>query len=248
MGTPAKLTHLAIWHDGCLDDQTGIEGEVELRKWHPASGDADFDRQDDKMIVFAGEIHSGVYTNLTKQAFAGIVEYRGPESIPVLNSILRTLASHEIVLNLSSRTAYGLANAERCSEMLSHRVSFPTERQPERLIAIHEAIANAVLHGNLQVDSVPLDEGILGLEKQYDDLEQKLSNPTLGDRRVEISASWSRPELTICITNEGPGYNATKRHHIPSNAPLKDMELIRSLTDHIEIEEKGRQLKLFLRC
>ncbi len=242
-----KHNHVAVWHDGCLDNQTGVDSKVAIRKWCPASGGAAFERSDDQKNVFVGEIQAEIYTSLTKQTFEGIVEYQGPESIPVLNSVLSTIVSHETILNLTSRTAYGLANAERFCEMLSSRIDFSDEHRLELLILLQEAIANAVLHGNLQVDSAPLDEGIPALEKQYNELEQNLLDSALGDRRVEVTASWSRPELTICVTNEGPGYDARERHHIPSDVPIRGMELIRSLTDRIEIEGKGRQLKLFLR-
>jgi anti-sigma regulatory factor (Ser/Thr protein kinase) len=247
METTAKHKHVAVWHDGCLDNQTGIDSKVAIRKWCPAPGDAVFERLDDKKNVFVGEIQAELYTSLTKRAFEGIVEYQGPESMPVLNSVLCSIASHETILNLTSRTAYGLANAERFCEMLSRRIDLQEEHRLELLIILQEAIANAVLHGNLEVESAPLEEGIPALEKQYNELEQKISDSALSDRRVEVTASWNQPKLTVCITNEGPGYDADKQHHIPSDAPIRGMELIRSLTDRIEIEKKGRQLKLFLR-
>jgi len=74
-------------------------------------------------------------------------------------------------------------------------------------VALHEALVNAMHHGNLEVGSELRDAG----GDAYRDLvERRRVSEPYRDRRVHVSVGLTRDELTCVIRDEGPGFDATQ--------------------------------------
>lgn len=248
MITPTEPSSLIIWHDGCIESAERLElsTTIELRNWSSDTNPSEVAKDQNKLSVFVGKLEQDQFPRLIEQSYSGIIEFCGPADLAALQRSLTAVLSGKVTLNLTSRTAYGQANAEHFCELLSRHIELDESRQPELLIVLQEAIANAILHGNLQIETAERDEGFKGLERQYQALEERLTHPSLGNRRVEIHADRQGDELTISVINEGPGYVAPNPPPPLSGPPRRGMELIRSLTNRIEIEQGGRCLNLFL--
>ena len=73
-------------------------------------------------------------------------------------------------------------------------------------IALHEALTNAMHHGNLEVGSDLRDAG----GDVYRELiERRLQQSGYRDRRVHLTVNLSRSELACVIRDEGPGFDPT---------------------------------------
>jgi CheY-like chemotaxis protein/anti-sigma regulatory factor (Ser/Thr protein kinase) len=78
--------------------------------------------------------------------------------------------------------------------------------ETERLhvgIALHEALVNAMHHGNLEVGS---DLRESGGDLYRDLIEQRLARSPYRDRRVHVTLKLSRTVLECVIRDEGPGF------------------------------------------
>jgi anti-sigma regulatory factor (Ser/Thr protein kinase) len=73
-------------------------------------------------------------------------------------------------------------------------------------IALHEAIANAVQHGNLELGSA-LRDTVPGQGTYAGYLAARLNEPRFGDRTVHIHARWKPGCLCLSVTDEGRGYS-----------------------------------------
>ncbi len=73
-------------------------------------------------------------------------------------------------------------------------------------IALHEALCNAMHHGNLEVGSELRDAG----GDVYRELiERRLQQNGYSDRRVHLTVKLSQSELACVIRDEGPGFDPT---------------------------------------
>ncbi len=117
-------------------------------------------------------------------------------------------------------------------------------------VALHEALTNAILHGNLGVGS-DLREAD---EKRYYRLVQdRQSTAPFRDRRVYVTATLTRKEATFAIRDEGEGFDPSTLPDPtdPSNLGRitgRGLLLIRTFMDHVEHNESGNQITLVKRC
>jgi len=113
-------------------------------------------------------------------------------------------------------------------------------------VALHEALTNAIYHGNLELDSAlrQEDETLF-----YDLAEQRRYDPTFASRRVYVQATASREMVRYVIRDEGRGFDVrrvadpTDEEHI-MRVGGRGMLLIRSFMDEVQHNAKGNEITL----
>jgi CheY-like chemotaxis protein/anti-sigma regulatory factor (Ser/Thr protein kinase) len=117
-------------------------------------------------------------------------------------------------------------------------------------VALHEALTNAILHGNLGVDSALREVD----EKKYQRLiqERQLTAP-YRDRRVHVTATLNRREARFVIRDDGDGFDpgTLPDPTDPSNLGRvsgRGLLLIQTFMDHVEHNEKGNEITMIKRC
>ena len=116
-------------------------------------------------------------------------------------------------------------------------------------IALEEAIANAVYHGNLEIDSSlrEIDAG------QYEALlEQRRHQSPYCHRRIHVKATLTRTEGLFVIRDEGPGFDPTNLPNPTDPANLEKITgrgvlLMRSFMDDVTYNSKGNEVTLHKR-
>lgn len=113
-------------------------------------------------------------------------------------------------------------------------------------VALHEALTNAMLHGNLELDSKLRDDDETHFYSLAD--ERKKTHPYAG-RKVMFGAKISKEEIRFTIADEGPGFNPTglPNPFEPENLDKvtgRGMLLIRTFMDHVEHNEHGNQITM----
>ena len=116
-------------------------------------------------------------------------------------------------------------------------------------IALHEALVNAMHHGNLEVGSELRDAG----GDVYRELiERRLSKREYRDRRVHLSVKLSKSELSCMIRDEGPGFDPSS---IPDPTDPQNLEkvsgrglyLIWTFMDRVTHNRTGNQITMVKR-
>lgn len=74
-------------------------------------------------------------------------------------------------------------------------------------VALHEALTNAIYHGNLEVDSDLRQDDETAFQDLVD--QRRVAIPYC-DRRVLVTATVSAEEIQVMIRDEGPGFNVRK--------------------------------------
>jgi CheY-like chemotaxis protein/anti-sigma regulatory factor (Ser/Thr protein kinase) len=117
-------------------------------------------------------------------------------------------------------------------------------------VALHEALTNAILHGNLGLDSALRESD----EKEYYRLSvQRRGEAPYADRRVYITAHYTRDELSFTIRDDGNGFdpNTLPDPTDPSNLGRvsgRGLLLIQTFMDRVEHNGKGNEITMIKRC
>jgi anti-sigma regulatory factor (Ser/Thr protein kinase) len=124
------------------------------------------------------------------------------------------------------------------------------KRATRLMMALHEALTNSVIHGNLGISSV--------LKEQGDDVfaravAERCADPVYACRVVDISATYNSGSATWIFTDQGAGFDvATVLRRLDSDEPDltrpsgRGLLMIRAFVDEMRYEEGGRRLILQL--
>jgi anti-sigma regulatory factor (Ser/Thr protein kinase) len=129
---------------------------------------------------------------------------------------------------------------------LAVRLPLDPALQTRADIALHEALANAALHGNLELASMRRDglDGLRGFAQAFDG---QLGKTELRRRRIIVGASWTCRKLTLSVCNEGEGYDFRNLDTGETDLSPGDphgLPLLRALADDITISDSGRCISL----
>jgi len=116
-------------------------------------------------------------------------------------------------------------------------------------VALHEALTNAILHGNLELDSALREAE----EKRYYQLAKDRQH--LGpykDRRVYVTATLNRQEAVFVVRDEGNGFDPALLPDPTDPANLgrvsgRGLLLIQTFMDKVEHNERGNQITMIKR-
>jgi anti-sigma regulatory factor (Ser/Thr protein kinase) len=125
-------------------------------------------------------------------------------------------------------------------------------RLPKLGMALHEALTNAVVHGNLEVSS--------DLKERSDDafaeaLAERAADPAYSNRLVTIEVRADAHGCTWTLTDEGPGFDVEKVARIHDEGPDgqllttgRGILLMKALLDEVRFEAGGRRVSLSLKA
>jgi len=117
-------------------------------------------------------------------------------------------------------------------------------------VALHEALTNAILHGNLEMDSALRETD----EKAYYRLGvERRSQPPYSDRRVYVTAKFTREELSFKVRDEGNGFdpNTLPDPTDPKNLGKvsgRGLLLIQTFMDRVQHNNEGNEITMIKRC
>jgi anti-sigma regulatory factor (Ser/Thr protein kinase) len=145
-----------------------------------------------------------------------------------------------IVVIVTTRTAFDMDLGSIFAEALSLRHWMPPRNEEGLRLALYEALGNALLHGNLELRSEDqtTPEAFLG---QAQMLEQRLSEPTYGDRPAVLRARRTEQALEITLQDCGPGF-ATEV--LPKNSGGHGIGMMEDHSDSMRFEDGGRRVIL----
>jgi CheY-like chemotaxis protein len=116
-------------------------------------------------------------------------------------------------------------------------------------VALREAVANAIFHGNLEVSSELLEDGT----RFHDLAAERRGKAPFASRRVRIDVALSPDEVVFEIEDDGPGFDPGT---LPDPTDLSNLEkpfgrglmLIRTFMDEVDFSERGNRIRMVKRC
>lgn len=164
-----------------------------------------------------------------------------PDAQPTLTQQTERAGSVDLYINLSTETANDLHLAGRVLTALAARHPLPSERRDDLELALHEAISNALVHGNLEVAGMK-ELSASELERFSRDLVRQMANPVLAKRRLEVSVTLEPSALAVEVADEGGGFQPSQTSS--NGASGRGLDLIATVADSVELRDGGRRIRM----
>jgi CheY-like chemotaxis protein/anti-sigma regulatory factor (Ser/Thr protein kinase) len=119
------------------------------------------------------------------------------------------------------------------------------------VVALHEAMSNAIYHGNLEVSS-SLRRGNLDDDAFHRVAEEHKKQSPYRDRRVHVRARITPDQATIVVQDEGPGFNVASLPDPRDRSNLEEIGgrglfLIRLFMTEVRHDARGREITMIKR-
>lgn len=175
---------------------------------------------------------------------AAIVEQGPPGTMPA-DKLQAALTEGHLLISLTTRLAWTLDTAAQICEGLLIRGLLPATVRHDAELSLHEAIINAVLHGNLAMGGSLVDD-----PSQFDAFCQRLTStladPDKATRRINVSAWVAEGRLYIRVADQGGGYDPDSIRP-PVNVESKSgrgLEIMRVMSAGLTVTDGGRTATL----
>ncbi|WP_162306073.1 ATP-binding protein [Oleisolibacter albus] len=203
---------------------------------------ADMDPATRLYLVEAGAVDQ--LTAALRSDATAVVELAADTTAP-LEQVAAALRRPLFLLSLTTATAWSLDTAARFCDGLEQRDMVPAQHRGEVELGLHEAVINAVLHGNLGLQGSLLDLPPL-FERICTELSRAMGEATLSQRRVELAAWVAEDSLHIRIRDEGNGYDPASLPAVrdPAARSGRGLEIMRAVSAAVTVEEGGRSVTL----
>jgi DNA-binding response OmpR family regulator len=118
-------------------------------------------------------------------------------------------------------------------------------------MAYHEALVNALEHGNLGMESSLKGDFITGHDAYSAQLQSRLADPAYASRRIDVLVQTTPDCYEVTIIDDGPGFDTSKLTKISDDSLTKQcgrgLAMIRMVMDEVVHNEKGNRIELVLR-
>src|SRR5262249_46890286 len=135
-----------------------------------------------------------------------------------------------------------VSRATQCGAVRPARASSLT-------LALHEALTNAVIHGNLDVSSELKEQGDHAFAEA---VAARCAGPAYGGRLVEVEARFDGHSAAWVFTDQGKGFDhaaALRRLEEPPDPEKpsgRGLVMMRAFVDEVRFEQGGRRVLLGL--
>jgi len=220
---------------------------VATRAGLPAlGGDESREMRDRFIILLMASMNVDRLQPALARPYRGYVEF-AENDLDTIGLRVRSAAVAHFSLAMTTSSAFGVDLAKLACDALEMRGILTRDRRLPVELALHEVIANAILHGNLGLESSQ-KETPEQFESFCDRIRQRLDDPSARARWIEVKASWSDTDLEVIVTDEGDGF-------VPETLPESDiadlekpfgrgLSIVRTLATEVQISEGGRRKSL----
>ncbi|WP_247870899.1 ATP-binding protein [Azospirillum sp. TSO5] len=144
-------------------------------------------------------------------------------------------------LSLTTGTAYGLQCPVLVCDELVRRGALDPQRRSNVELCLHEAVANAIVHGNLGLSSAVKGEPG-GYRRFSEMMRDRLGDPAVVRRRLDIFCRWNERSIAIAVVDQGGGFDTELAPAISGNKARsgRGFVFMRTLASRVTVTDGGR--------
>ncbi len=118
-------------------------------------------------------------------------------------------------------------------------------------MAYHEALVNALEHGNLEMDS-NLKDDLFSVKDTYATLlQERRLDPEYASRTIEVLMEATPERYEVVITDSGKGFNTRKVSRVSDETLARQcgrgLAMIHMVMDEVGHNAKGNQIRMVLK-
>lgn len=162
--------------------------------------------------------------------------------IELIQSQLFLLLSKKpfFAIDLSTSTAYDQSAALQVAEALHRRAGLQRTQSLPLHTCIHEALSNAIIHGNLELES--RFDSMMGYECFQQKIAERLADPAFGSRRITIAAWLQENSIRIAVRDQGAGFLLPSFSNESKLPHGRGLEVIQETAHKLWVGEDSRTL------
>ncbi|MDX1975828.1 MAG: ATP-binding protein [Rickettsiales bacterium] len=154
-----------------------------------------------------------------------------------LESIIRS--NPDFSLSLTTRSCYNHKIAPIITKTVCSHFNIPQQYTIPITTCMHEALINSVVHGNLKIGGHFKNQK--NFESYYQEVQDKLADPQLAAKYVNILLWYKSHRLILSISDEGQG--SPLLNYTPDFLPYgRGLILIQSLANKVWVGEDNHTL------
>ena len=119
-------------------------------------------------------------------------------------------------------------------------------------MAVHEALVNALDHGNLGMESRMKGDLFMDEDPYLKLRAARMADPVYASRLIEVRLALDTERFELEISDEGKGFDASRLSPLPGDSDMaphfgRGLPLILLVMDEVHFNEKGNQIRMVLR-
>lgn len=157
-----------------------------------------------------------------------------------LEASLEQLVAHapDFALCMTTHSAYYSGMAHAVSLVLNQRFGFLSYKSMEIETCLQEAIMNAIVHGNLGIESG--FSSPQAMESYFQKIKDQLEVPLYKNKRITVTASEYNDHITIGVSDQGEGFSIGESVIEHTRPHGRGVLLMRSMADKVWVEKERR--------
>jgi anti-sigma regulatory factor (Ser/Thr protein kinase) len=214
-----------------------LSEEAVLPVWHPGG---DWNAGSTRVVVVLGqnwEEQAGAYF---ASPYSAWIE-AGSLADPALVELIRRAATAEIYASFTTLTANRMDIAGGLLPAIAARRPLPEQCRDNIELALHEALANALVHGNLEMEGIG-DLSVDALERFTRNFSSRLADPGFAGRRIDVTCDFGVDTVTIDVADQGCGFEPKPRGE--PRASGRGYELISASCQSYRLLDGGRRVSM----
>ena len=208
-----------------------------LPLWRP---DGDRNAAGTRVVLLLGHAWEDQVAAYFAPPYSAWIEVAALADQPVLDLVDRA-AGTDFYASFTTITANRLDLAGEILMAISAQHRLPDSSRDNIELALHEALCNALLHGNLQMDGIG-DLSVDALERFSENLMRRISDPDFANRRIDVACDFDADSVTIDVVDQGCGF-APKPKSEPK-ASGRGFELIGASCQSFRLLDGGRRVSM----
>jgi CheY-like chemotaxis protein len=175
--------------------------------------------------------------------------FRSLERESDLHTVLKLVAVRQTSLSFPGRPAVlPKIVAYLGRELRNHYPGFRVPL-PDIKLALYESLANAVEHGNLEIDYAAKSAAMQDRGAFEKLVEERLADPRYGGRKVHVTVVYHPESVEYRIRDEGPGFDPSpygEHQDLTDTSALhgRGLALIAHYMNDVEWNEAGNEIRM----
>lgn len=181
-----------------------------------------------------------------KPPYSGYYEWHPGSPMAVSDACIDAVSQGGLAVSMTTARAYGLQLAAIFAGALAWRLELAEAMAADIEMALQEAVANALVHGNLGISSEPRGDAA-GFRAYCATIDDRLADPLLAARRVEVFGVPVPGGVKVTVTDEGLGFELNRelaREALIGEKWGRGLRIISGLARRVETLDGGRRVEM----
>lgn len=179
------------------------------------------------------------------QGTRGYVEVESDLGLPA--AALKGLAAPErLHVSVSTASCFSMVMPPILGAEMIRRGWLHPDRVHDLELCLHEAISNAVVHGNLSIRNGPSGDRE-AFDRFHREIHSRMAMRDYARRRVSIDISNEKDRVIVAVTDEGEGYQPGAQDVAPDAKSGRGMRILRELADGVDVTAGGSRIAMMFK-